>query len=204
MKQFANLYLAELRPNRERLTLNFVATIVAAVVALLIVVTLASSWVVNGKRAEVGALQSQLTDLQKQIKEHQDLLNSALNDPQLLGEIASVEQKVAQQQRLLQQMLQTTAGSQASFAGVMRDIAAVDVEDLWLSSITVNDGQLSLRGSSLNPTVLPVWLNSFSAQPNLRGRQFGVFELCVGSELDVLQFTVGSLGSGAASGEVKP
>lgn len=204
MKQFANLYLAELQPNRERLTLNFVAGAVAAVVVLLVVATLATSWVVNGKKTEVSALQSELTQLQKQIKEQQDLLNTALNDPQLLGQIASVEQKVAQQQRLLQQMLQTTAGSQTSFAGVMHDIAAVDLEDLWLSNIIVNDGQLSLRGSSLNPTVLPVWLNSFSAQPNLRGRQFGVFELRVGSEQEVLQFTVGSLGGAASSVEVQP
>lgn len=204
MKQFANLYLNELRPNRERLTLNFVASAVAAVLVLLVIATLATSWVVNGKKAEVTALQAELAQLQKQIKEQQDVLNTALNDPQLLGEIAGVEQKVAQQQRLLQQMLQTTAGSQASFAGVMHDIAAVDVDDLWLSSITINDGQLSLRGSSLNPTVLPLWLNSFSSQPNLSGRQFGVFELRVGSEQEVLQFAVGSLGGASSVVEVQP
>lgn len=204
MKQFANLYLKELQPNRERLTLNFLAAVTGAVIAVLVVVTLASSFMVNGKKAEVTSLQQQLSQLQKQIKEQQDVLNTALNDPQLLGEIAQVEQKVAQQQRLLQQMLQTTAGSQTSFAGVMHDIAAVDIDDLWLTNITVNESQLSLRGNSLNPTVLPIWLNSFSAQPNLRGRQFGVFELRVGSDQEVLQFTVGSLGSAATTGEVKP
>lgn len=204
MKQFANLYLAELQPNRERLTLNVVASAVAVVIALLVVVTVTGSWLVNGRKAEVAALQAELAQLQKSNKEQQDVLNIALNDPRLLGEIASVEQKVAQQQRLLQQMLQTTAGAQTSFAGVMRDIAVVDVEELWLSSFSVNDGQLSLRGSSLNPTALPAWLNSFSHQPNLRGRQFGVFELRVGGEQDVLQFTVGSVGSAATTGAVQP
>lgn len=203
MKQFANLYLPELHPNRERLTLNFLATVVGAVIALLVVVTLFGQWAVGSKKAEVTQLQSQLSAIQKQVKEQQDLLNTALNDPQLLAQIASAEQKVAQQQRLLQQMLLTTAGSQTSFAGVLKDIARVDVEDLWLQSIIVNEGQLSLRGSSLNPTILPVWLNSFSAQPNLRGRQFGVFELRVGNDQEVLQFTVGSLGNAASSG-VKP
>ncbi|WP_127347572.1 hypothetical protein [Pseudidiomarina mangrovi] len=204
MKQFANLYLAELRPNRERLTLNFAAAAVGITVVLLVLVTLSMNWVVTDKKSNVNALQTELTQLQTQVKEYQDLLNTALNDPQLLGEIAAVEQKVAQQQRLLQQMLQTTAGSQTSFAGVMYDIAAVDIDDLWLQSISVSDGQLSLRGSSLNPTVLPIWLNSFSDQPNLRGRQFGVFELRAGSEQEVLQFTVGSLSSGATNTEVQP
>lgn len=95
MKQFANLYLAELRPNRERLTLNFAAAAVGITVVLLVLVTLSMNWVVTDKKSNVNALQTELTQLQTQVKEYQDLLNTALNDPQLLGEIAAVEQKVA-------------------------------------------------------------------------------------------------------------
>lgn len=193
MKRLANLYLAELQPSRERLTLNLLAAVSGGLIVLILVLALVGNYLVAQQEAEAKQASRQLNDLQQQLENRQQQLTVALKDTGLENEISQVEQQVAQQQRLLQQMLQLISLTESSFASLMRDVARVDNEELWLQRIIIDNGQLTLQGRTLEASALPSWLASFAAYDTLSGRQFAVFELRDEAE-GALEFTVGSEG----------
>ncbi|MDX1706312.1 PilN domain-containing protein [Pseudidiomarina sp.] len=193
MKRLANLYLAELQPSRERLTLNLLAAVCGGLILLLVVLALSGNYLVAQQEAQARQASRQMNELQQQLENRTQQLAVALKDPALENKISRLEQQVAQQQRLLQQMLQLISLTESSFASLMRDVARVDNEELWLQRIIIDNGQLTLQGRTLEAGALPSWLASFAAYDTLRGRQFAVFELR-DEAAGALEFTVGSAG----------
>lgn len=193
MKQLANLYLAELQPSRERLTLNLLAGVSGGLIILILITMVVGSYLTAQQQDQVQQVSRQVSDLEEQVESRQQQLNEALKDTSLQNEISELEDRIARQQRLLQQMLQLIAMTESSFARLLRDIAQVDNEQIWLQRIIIENGQLTLQGRTIEASALPTWLASFTAHGTLQGRQFAVFELRDEAE-GALDFTVGSAG----------
>ena len=193
MKQFANLYLAELQPAREQLTLNRVAAALGGLLLVMIVVGFGLNFYAGQQQILTQRLQHDFSQVQQQLTAKQAELRVAMNNPELEQKIENIEGKLGERQRLLQQMKLVTETSEVSFAKLLEDVARADVEAIWLQRIVVANNQLTLQGKTANPSALPQWLASFSAHASLSDRQFGVFELRDNEGSGALDFTVGSL-----------
>lgn len=191
MKRIANLYVAELQPNRDPLTLKLVSLVVGALLVIVIAAAGVGKWYLANQQATTAKLTQQNRALQNQVNQQQELLKQALNDKQLLAEIENLELRLAQRQRLLQHMRSVTQTGQPSFANVLTDLARVDNDNIWLQRILLAHQDMTLQGHTTAASALPRWLASFSNYPTLRNRNFGVFELR-DEQNGALQFTVGS------------
>ncbi|MDX1526586.1 MAG: hypothetical protein R3273_10140 [Pseudidiomarina maritima] len=191
MKRIANLYVAELQPNRDPLTLKLVSLVVGTLLVVVMIGAGLSKWYLANQQATTAKLSAQNTAVQQQVNQQQELLKQALNDKQLLAEIDQLELRLAQRQRLLQHMRSVTQTGQPSFANVMTDLARVDNDNIWLQRIVLAYQDMTLQGHTTAASALPRWLASFSNYPTLKNRNFGVFELR-DEQNGALQFTVGS------------
>lgn len=193
MKSFANLYVAELQPKREQLSLNRVAASLGSLLLVIVLVGFGLNFYAGQQKIQTQRLQHEYSQVQQQLTAKQSELRNAMNNPELEQKIASIEDKLGERQRLLQQMKLVTETSEVSFAQLLEDVARADVEAIWLQRIVVANNQLTLQGKTANASALPQWLASFSQHASLSDRQFGVFELRDQEGSGALDFTVGSL-----------
>lgn len=191
MKHIANLYAAELQPNRDPLTLNLFAGVFGILLVLMVVGALLGRWYVAAQQTTAAELTAQNAQVQRHVKQLQEQLQQAQHDQQLLREIESLQEKIAQRRRLMTQLQQLTQASQASFAQVLTDLARVDSEQVWLTRIVLANYEMTLQGQTTVANALPQWLANFSNYSTLRHRHFGVFELR-DENTGSLHFTVGS------------
>ncbi|GAB3288560.1 PilN domain-containing protein [Pseudidiomarina andamanensis] len=193
MKQIANLYVLELRPNNETLTFKRVMIAVAAVLVIGIFSSVAMTLWANQAEVDTQRMAHSLSQAQQQLIAKQNELRAAMSDPKVAHQIEQIELDLGQRQRLLQQMQSVTQTQEASFAQVLEELARADTDAIWLQRILIANGQLTLQGRTADASALPLWLASFSNYDTLSGRQFGVFELRDEDATGVLDFTVGSL-----------
>lgn len=191
MKYLANLYVAELQPNRDPLTLKVVVTVFAGMIALVVLLALGGGYYVASQQALAEELSSRNAAVQRQVKQVQEELQQALHDRQLINEIESLQQSIAQRRRLMHQMQLLTQAGQASFAEVLTDLARVDSDQVWLTRILLANYEMTLQGQTTVAHALPHWLANFSHYATLRNRHFGVFELR-DEDTGSLHFVVGS------------
>jgi len=207
MKQYANLYVAELQPNREWLTLNRFAAYGGALVVVFVVVAIVLSLVSKYQHSDYVDSYARSNQLNTELQNKQAQLDAALNNTSLNVEINEVQRQLTLRQRLLVQMQTITGRNQVSFSQLLRDLSAADDQAIWLQRILLSDDALTLQGRTLKPQMLPTWLADFSDYQALRDRPFGVFELRDEGETG-LQFTVGHLGhernTSATAGRSQP
>jgi Tfp pilus assembly protein PilN len=190
MKRIANLYVAELRPSREWLTLRRLLAINVSLLVVFAVAWVVAQVVVSQQQSTSIELGNTTTAVEAQLQQRQSELDNALNDPELNNALAETQQVFVLRQRLLEQMQQFTQQNQQNYSQLLIDLAAADQEAIWLQRIYVNDNALSLEGHTLQPQQLPSWLASFSGYTSLQQRPFGVFELRDEGEQG-LRFVVG-------------
>ena len=87
MKHLANLYVAELQPNRDPLTLKVVVTVFAGMIALVVLLALGGGYYVASQQALAEELSSRNAAVQRQVKQVQEELQQALHDRQLINEL---------------------------------------------------------------------------------------------------------------------
>jgi hypothetical protein len=153
----------------------------AALLALLIIAGLAAySW---NEQRQVAQLQAQLAALQAQQDERQALLEqegqSAANETpeQLDARVKRLEAQVVERTRAVHILQSGGAGQTTGFADRMEALARRHVDGLWLDQMILSgtNGAMTLRGSTLDPGVVPEYLRSLAAEPALSGARFDDF-----------------------------
>lgn len=192
MKHYANLYVAELQPNREWLTLNRFAAFTGALIVVFLVVSIVLFLLGQYQHSSYVESFTRANQLTTELQAKQVQLDAALNNTSLNNEINETQRQLTLRQRLLSQMQTITGRNQVSFSQLFSDLAAVDEDAIWLQRIVISNDALTLQGKTLQPQMLPTWLANFSEYGALKNRPFGVFDLRDEGDRG-LQFTVGHL-----------
>ncbi|WP_258807474.1 hypothetical protein [Pseudidiomarina sp. CB1] len=192
MKHYANLYVDELKPSSEWLTLNRFAAYTGALVVVFVVTFIVLFLLARYQHANYVESYARASELSTELQTKQAQLEAAMKNSTLSAEINDVQQQLTLRQRLLAQMQNITGRNQVSFSQLLQDLAAADDQVIWLQRIMLTNDALTLQGRTLQPQTLPTWLAEFSSYPALKERPFGVFEIRDEGELG-LQFTVGHL-----------
>jgi hypothetical protein len=153
----------------------------AALGLLLIIAGLAAySW---NEQRQISQLQTQVAALQAQQDERQALLEqegqgAASETPeQLDARVKLLDAQVAERTRAVQILQSGGAGRTTGFADRMEALARRHVDGLWLDQMILSgtNDAMTLRGSTLDPDVVPEYLRSLAAEPALSGTRFDDF-----------------------------
>lgn len=93
---------------------------------------------------------------------------------QLLTRIESLEQKQAMQEAVLDAAKHDESHQGESYASLLKAFAKQSMSGLWITALNIDqDAQhLSISGRTLNPDLVPAYINKLRKEPALKGKSF--------------------------------
>lgn len=113
--------------------------------------------------------------------ERQQLEKSLAGRKVLPGDVAALTQEVAREQQTLATLRARRDAAQRGLvregrspAALLRLVAATVPPQAWLAEVQVDDGQIAVRGYTLQPEALKPWTAALAAHPLTAAQQLGV------------------------------
>lgn len=91
----------------------------------------------------------------------------------------ALEDTLATQGQALQALKEGSFGRNEGYSGMLRALARVSVEGVWLTRVEFSEdsGELSLAGRALRADLVPAYLARLRADPSLRKQEFARLEV---------------------------
>jgi Tfp pilus assembly protein PilN len=177
MKSRINLYLPELHPKLEVLTLSFVIAIWAILLIVFGAVYYFNHSHGQSVEQELSAIQTQKNQLEDQLVILNETLAGRTKDPVLLATIESKQLEVSLKQRVIDELSGQEQFKSHGFAGLMTGLAEHHLDGLWLTRIHLDENQVMLEGAATDSSLIPKWMTSLSLTPRLKGQEFSTTKL---------------------------
>ena len=190
MKQQVNLFSAALLPAQPVLPLRDLGIYSAVLLALMLLLTAAFSYLSQQQLQTVQALQLQQQQLQQQAETLQLALLQRQPDSQLQQQLLLAQQDQLRRQALLQFLLQQQNGTR--FSPVLTALVKIDRPELWLERFSLSSNGSSWQGLTQQPASVALWLNELSQVNELKGQQFQQVQLQQQAESSLVQFKLDS------------
>jgi hypothetical protein len=199
MHQQINLYQPVFRKQQKVFSSLTLLQISAAVLLLLTVIAGHTRWT-------LAAMETTALNLEQQ---HQDLAArmSALEDTYRTPDTESVDNErdalqknIDQRHYLLEQFDQLVLQHRGGFAAQFKALARLQVPGLWLEGVTVKgDQQMEIRGMTLDPKLVPVYLQQLEQRGELPGATFETVSMTrVTNDQPYVQFVLRNVKEGSA------
>ena len=155
--QQVNLYSADFLPRRHYtlLSLRSCALLCGALIVLGGVIAVAQAWYVQRLRAQVVALQSQTETEQSGLTADQARLAQHVPSPALLAELDTLKGEEAARAELLAALDKVASMERRGYSGILTSLASHPVEGLWLTGISIADGDVDLSGLTRSAERVP-------------------------------------------------
>ncbi len=177
MYQQINLYQPLFRRQQKILSAVTLLQVLAAVVALLLGIYGHARW----QLAELERTQSALQLQYQQLEARLDMLETAAPSTEHLALEAEIEQlqlTILERKELLSRLDRLPVGRSPGFAQFFEDLARQWSPGLWLTGVRLTrDGETELRGATLNPKLVPRYLQQLPDQPRFRSLNQGFVHL---------------------------
>ena len=177
MKTRINLYLEELKPKREFLTLTNVVICWAALIVVLVIVVGIFGHLNQTSKERVLVLQSQLDQGKNQLTQAQQALERKQDKSPLLRRIEKKKEEIQEKQRLLDFMLTKTAQAKFDYAQVMTDLAGNTHREVWLKEFKFVGDEITLVGAATHGSAIPEWLNGLKDTDYFSAKAFSLLEV---------------------------
>jgi len=131
-------------------------------------------------------IQSQLGSLQSSFSRRGDItaLNERLEDRR--GHYNTLE-------AVLRQLDSRSDGMRAGVAGIMENLTELDLNGIWLTEISVYQGQLSVVGETRDPKQIPLLIQQLEGLDGLADRRFAKLEITADDERGIHIFSLQSV-----------
>lgn len=190
MKQQVNLFSAALLPAQPVLPLRNLGIYSAMLLALMLLLMAAFSYLSQQQLQTVQALQLQQQQLTQQAETLQLALLQRQPDSQLQQQLLLAQQDQFRRQALLQFLLQQQNGSR--FSPVLTALVKIDRPELWLERFSLSSNGSSWQGLTQQPASVALWLSELSQVSELKGQQFQQVQLQQQAESSLVQFKLDS------------
>jgi len=136
--------------------------------------------------AQSSALESRAADASRQLKEELERLKvySAQESPEVRAKALAerkkkLESEYAERTQALQAMDKGVLGKTEGYSGVLRALARLAVDGVWLTRIRFSDerGEASIAGRAARPELVPPYLERLRREERLRGQDFSTLEI---------------------------
>lgn len=173
--QQINLYLPELRPNREWLTSARLVRTVAVTVVVMILLSGWNYWQRSGLQQTLASVQAELAAQTERTEQIERDAASRSSNQALLRDIETREARLGQSQELLEFLRNTTLGNSTGYSEYVKDLSRASFDGIWLTEFRISGGSDSvfLRGNALQTAMVPDYVGRLSgSQSSLQGRLF--------------------------------
>ncbi|MDP2821745.1 MAG: PilN domain-containing protein [Sulfuritalea sp.] len=174
-----NLYHPRFLKQRDLLALRNVAIAVAALYAVLAAVG-GWAWQNAAQRKEAAAVaEAQLKTVKSQVEAETKAVAVRKPSPQLIAELERAEGLLRRRGEIARLLESGAVGSTGGFADYLRGFARQTPEGLWLTGFNIGAGgsDIEIRGSMLNPAVLPDYIRRLGAEKAFQGRSFAALTM---------------------------
>ena len=173
--QQINLYLPELQPKKEVLSLPQVGLITAAFLFIFI----AFGWSIT---SDTAALKQQLTSetemlkpLELQKQELDKMVAGRPDESALAEEIAALEYHIQNKSLALNTLKNSDVAASDGFSQLLEELAQSKNSKLWFTDIGINNEVLLLKGQTLDPKLITAWIEN-ATNGNALSRQFSAIK----------------------------
>jgi len=137
----------------------------------------------------------------EQLEEKLGTLEDAIQDSDTGAADTAIDQlvqAVAERQELLMRFEQLNIKARPGFGGFFETLARKTIADLWLTGVLVtDDGEVELRGITLNPKLVPYYMQQLPDQSQFQSLKLGSAHLSrSGSERQEIVFVLRNADTG--------
>jgi len=199
MLQQINLYQPVFRKQQKVFSSLTLLQICAAVLLLLIVIAGHTRWTLAGMERTSLNLEQQRQDLATKMGVLEDQYRTPDVDA-VDNEIEALQKNIDQRNYLLEQFDKLVIQHRGGFAAQFEALAKLQVPGLWLEGVTINsDQQMEVRGMTLDPKLVPVYLQQLEQRGDLSGTTFETISMTrVASDQPYIQFVLRNVEEGSA------
>ena len=178
MSQNINLFSSKFRKPRQVLTLALVAQCLGVVLIALFSYYFYLQKQVNGASAELAAAQNLLQTQLGFVEKLKPKQVPGETEAQLDAEIRVLEAKLKAAVQSMDAVKSGAFGSRQGFAEYLRAFSRQSVNGLWLTVINIGGGgELEMRGRTLDPELLPDYIQKLNRERVLAGRKIARLEI---------------------------
>jgi UTP:GlnB (protein PII) uridylyltransferase len=173
--QQINLLLPELRPHRDWLTASRLVVGLVAVVGVLVIAGLWNSWQASRLEDDLQVAQQTLAEQSARTEALERDVAGRATDRELVREMETREQRLAQTRELYEFMSTTSLGNLTGYSEHLKDLSRASFQGLWLTQVSIagDAGNVVLRGSALQAAMLPDFVGRLSmGDSEIRNQRF--------------------------------
>lgn len=179
MTQQINLYDARLRPSRELATARNLAICTAALLALMVMLSVYVRHEASSKSAIQAGLQAEVRGEQERLLALSKANAERRVSPDLASELANPRALLASRQAVMDVLDSGKPGNLSGFSEIMFGFARQAQSDVWLTGFSISSGgeEIEIRGRMLDPAKLPSYVQRLSGEPVFHGRRFSALDM---------------------------
>ena len=190
MYQQINLYQPVFRRQRKVFSAVTLLQIIGVVAMLLLGFYLHARWTLHSLDTTVASLSTQYQQLENQL----GYLEKDSTGLDAGAEVEKLQQTLDQREALLENFARLDFRDSTAFSEFLETLARRTQPGLWLTGINLTeDGDTELRGSTLDPTLVPRYLQAMPDQPRFIALHQGSVHLTrTDPEITAVDFTLSS------------
>jgi len=199
MKQRINLYLSELRPVKDPLSLNNIALSWVMVLVVCLGYMGILMYVDKDLNQELTKVKRQLTQQTAQVNELQAALAVKQDKTFLSQQLNRLKKEYQHKKMMLEYISERNDENKISYADVMSDLAQFHHSDVWLTEFRFVNHEVELKGLTQSPSKLPYWFDGLKKSTFFSGKLFSVLEFKNIDENAQVEFRVATTNKGDKS-----
>ena len=177
MYQQINLYQPVFRQQSKVFSAITLLSMLAVVAVFLLGLCVHSSWTLGGLNNTAASLDIQYQQLNAQFAEIETKRKSATQSP-LESEIFQLQHRIDGHQELLGKFDRVAIRTSPGFGKFFEALTLQNLPGLWITGLRLtDDGLTEVRGTTLNPSLVPRYLQEMPDSPRFKSLQSGSVHL---------------------------
>lgn len=179
INQQVNLFQPIFRKERKLLSFKVLVQACAAVVVVLVMLFGWSLQQTRQMETKLAQLKQQQSQYSTKLTEVSARLASMKTDTEPQQALAKLEQELVARQKVVSALRRVKDSYTKGVSAYLESFSRQAPKGIWLTGFTVQAGGegLVIRGSSLQPALIPTFLQQLSSEDALRGTEFGLLQI---------------------------
>ena len=175
--QQINLYQAILHQPQEVLPITQVAKLLIGMLILLGMVNVFQVWFAKRSDATLSELRAEQQTILATVQTLNQEITARNDTEKITAQLADLDKELQNKQQVFQLLSNKRFGNVDGFATQFSGFARQHIDGLWLTELYIHEGgeKLNIRGTTIQPELLPRYLQRLSKEPIFHGVEFKTF-----------------------------
>lgn len=179
MRQQVNLFQDALRPVKVIWSAKQLVLITSLFVMMMTGIEAIRMFQIWNIKQDIARSEQNLLNKQQEIKIVEAKYPRPQEDNRLVLRVRQLDEEVRQKQQILGILSEGEYGNTHGFADHLQGLSKQHIDGIWLTRFTIDQGgkNLSISGGSLEPELVPKFLQRLGSEASFSGKEFKSFVL---------------------------